>query len=352
VDRAAEKVVLLLGSTLLALGVAEALFRMFDVRGYHEPRKNRDEQLALLPEADRVPGVSVQYRPYAEFAHVYDSNPRGTFDDDNSIGYRLNRFGFRSPDVELAKPRGVKRVVLLGDSFTFGQGVWLEDTLSYRLEGLLNTDVPADTQVLNFAVGGWGSRDEILYLESEGMAFEPDLVVVVYVLNDARYAGGLDLWREFREQYQKRGLEWSYLASYFYAAVGRRTLARRYVEDLVEESQQQSEKWRRSFADLNRGREIAAAGGARFAVAIFPFLYDLDETYPFRALHQKLVEYCRWNNIPVLDLFDAFQGHEYADLWVHPSDQHPNEEGHRIAADALADFIAREGLLKDLSPHP
>ncbi len=74
---AAQKLLLLLGSTLLALGVAEALFRMFDVRGYHEPRKERDEHLALLPEADRVPGVSAQYRPYAEFAHVYDSTPHG-----------------------------------------------------------------------------------------------------------------------------------------------------------------------------------------------------------------------------------------------------------------------------------
>jgi lysophospholipase L1-like esterase len=324
----------------VALLVAEGLFRMLNLRGYHEPRVERDKHLALLTGgAGRVPGVSLQFRPYAEFAHVYDSNPRGTFDAENAVRYRMNRHGFRGADISLAKSDDVTRVVLLGDSFAFGAGVPLEDTLGFQLEGLLNAGPMSDNQVVTFAVGGWGTRDQILYLEHQGLEFEPDLVVVVYVLNDAGYAGGLDLWREFREQYQNRRLESSYLASSLYATVARRTLARRYVADLVEVSGTKREKWQESFSYLSRGQRLARARGAEFAVAIFPFLYDLDESYPFRSLHEKVVAYCVWNGIPVLDLFDAFEGRDYADLWVHPSDQHPNEQAHRIAAHALFDFI-------------
>ena len=47
----------------------------------------------------------------------------------------------------------------------------------------------------------------------------------------------------------------------------------------------------------------------------------------------------------VLDLQPAFAGHDGPELWVHPTNQHPNEIGHRIAGTALYEFLAREGLL-------
>ncbi len=82
---------------------------MLDLRGYHEPRVERDKHLALLTGGPgRVPGVSLQFRPYAEFAHVYDSNPRGTFDTENAVRYRMNRHGFRGADISREKPYGVR----------------------------------------------------------------------------------------------------------------------------------------------------------------------------------------------------------------------------------------------------
>jgi lysophospholipase L1-like esterase len=348
IQSAALRLCLLLGSTLIALLAAELLFRAFDLRGYHERRQERGLQSAILrDEGKRVPGVKVQYRPHAQFEHVYDNDPRGYFGADHSIRYRLNRHGFRGLDWEREKAPGVRRVVLLGDSFTFGEGVRLEHTLGARLEEILSADSDAATEVLTFAVGGWGTHDQVNFLEHAGIGFDPDLVIVVYVLNDAEYAGGLDLWRRFREQYQNRRLQGSYLASALYAGFARRRLARAYIEDLVGRSQAQREDWARSFGDLARGRRIATSAGARFAVAIFPFLYELDASYPFRPLHEMVAQFCLWNGIQVLDLFDAFEGRSYAELWVHPSDQHPNEDGHRIAAEALADFVRKEQLLPD-----
>ncbi len=177
------------------------------------------------------------------------------------------------------------------------------------------------------------------------MGFDPDLVVVVYVLNDAHYAGGLDLWEGFRRQYENRSLKRSYLASTVYAVIARRTLARKYVEDLVGNASGAESKWLASFSDLRRGRKIAETHGARYAVAIYPFLYALDESHPFRPIHRRIVEYCNRNGIEVVDLFDAFDGRSDTDLWVHPSDPHPNEEGQRIAAEALATFVREHGLL-------
>jgi hypothetical protein len=57
-------------------------------------------------------------------------------------------------------------------------------------------------------------------------------------------------------------------------------------------------------------------------------------------------ETARTNEIPYMDLLDRFKGERYIDLWVHPSDQHPNHREHAIAAAAMADFLIDRGLLE------
>ena len=100
---------------------------------------------------------------------------------------------------------------------------------------------------------------------------------------------------------------------------------------------------------LSRGKTIAERIGTRYAVVLFPFMYHLDESYPFRELHEMVRTASAEANIRFHDLLPAFEGHPYADLWVHPSDQHPNDEGHRIAAEAIAQFVLADGLL---APDP
>ncbi|MCH7707054.1 MAG: SGNH/GDSL hydrolase family protein [Myxococcales bacterium] len=161
----AANVLLLLFSVAIVLAIAEAGFRAFEVRGWHEQRKEPGKRQAFRDPNELSPGVRVQFQPGVSFAHVYDSNPRGYFDDQNRITYEFNNYGFRGPDFEVAKPPGTRRAVLLGDSFTFGAGVHFEDTLGAQLQRLLNADSRTPVEVLSFAVGGWGTSDEINYLE-------------------------------------------------------------------------------------------------------------------------------------------------------------------------------------------
>ena len=103
-------------------------------------------------------------------------------------------------------------------------------------------------------------------------------------------------------------------------------------------------KWQASFAELDRGNALAAANGARFAVAILPFMYDLTD-YPFLPVNRMIEAHCQKRGMPVRDLLPAFAGRKHEDLWVHPSDPHPNEIGHQLIAAGLADFILQERLL-------
>ena len=104
-------------------------------------------------------------------------------------------------------------------------------------------------------------------------------------------------------------------------------------------------KWLRAFTQLARGKELAASVGSGYAIVVFPFMFQLDDDYPLRDIHGMVEDVATREQIPYLDLLDAFAGHDYVSLWVHPSDQHPNELGHEIAADAMAEFLIREGLI-------
>jgi hypothetical protein len=85
-------------------------------------------------------------------------------------GYRGRR------DVPATKPPGRMRVVALGDSFTFGEGVGDEDTWVHQL-GVLH---PA-MEPVNLGVHAYGHDQMLLTLREEGPWLQPDLVLVGFV---------------------------------------------------------------------------------------------------------------------------------------------------------------------------
>jgi hypothetical protein len=102
------------------------------------------------------------------------------------IEYRINSKGLRDDETNYAKPGGTFRIVLIGDSRTFGFGVPIDKHFSTLLEGYFK-----DVEVVNMGVGGFGVDQELLYLRSEGFRYEPD-VVLAYVAHygDHRHMHG------------------------------------------------------------------------------------------------------------------------------------------------------------------
>jgi hypothetical protein len=97
----------------------------------------------------------------------------------------FNAMGFRDDDHQLAKPRGVKRIVVIGDSFCEAIQVNLEDTFHQLLEAMLNERGPDTWEVINLGVGDFGTAQAHIALMEYGLAFEPDLVIQqIFPLND------------------------------------------------------------------------------------------------------------------------------------------------------------------------
>ncbi len=93
---------------------------------------------------------------------------------------RINSHGFRDVERTRAKPSGVYRIAVLGDSYAEAMQVELQDTFCSQLERLLNQKDRA-VEVLPFGVGGYGTGQEYLMLEHDVLAFEPDMVLLAFL---------------------------------------------------------------------------------------------------------------------------------------------------------------------------
>jgi GDSL-like lipase/acylhydrolase family protein len=97
----------------------------------------------------------------------------------NSLGFRDNR------EYQLAKPPGTFRIIVLGDSVTFGHGTLYETTYPYLLEQQLKEWRPeTNWQVWNLGVPGYNTGQELALLQRVGPQYQPDLVIVGFFLND------------------------------------------------------------------------------------------------------------------------------------------------------------------------
>lgn len=146
--RMGKKLISLLVSVLLALALAEAGLRL---TGY---------DVNLHPQWKFHPSLGWVVDPHA-----------------NSID-SVQPDGFRHLAMTVAKPEGVRRLLVLGDSFGLGTAVPYAQTFPGVLESLLNQASAETWQVVNLSVDDWGSAQQLIALQEIGLAYEPDLVVL------------------------------------------------------------------------------------------------------------------------------------------------------------------------------
>lgn len=304
--------------------------------------------------------VMGEYVPNSKFKVTYSSNPRGYFDADNGVIFKINSLGLRGPEVTENKPSNTLRILGLGDSFAFGEGVRDEDTFLRRLEHSLNANPVngALVEVLNAGTQGYNSRDEVLYLEHRWLKLAPDVVLISFYLNDAYTDDTFWIRGEGLGIYlaEPQGLaQYSYVIDLIKHEYGARKIRRSmqtYYSHAYFSQPQRSFRpiggvnadWHASRTALEHAVKLSHAKGFKIALVIFPEFQALDKEYPFEQIHSLVKNSCTSFGMPVLDLLDTYRGYVDRDLWVHPSDHHPNEIAHKMAADAI-DVFLRQNIL-------
>jgi len=119
----------------------------------------------------------------------YRMRPKGFGHFGKVIGRSLvaqtNSHGHRDDETPLKKPEGMFRVLVLGDSMTFGTNVRQEQAYSQVLEVELRQAFGASIEVVSTGVGGWTPFQYAQYYIHYGHEFSPDLILVgFFVGND------------------------------------------------------------------------------------------------------------------------------------------------------------------------
>jgi lysophospholipase L1-like esterase len=97
-----------------------------------------------------------------------------------SVHYTTNSLGYRGPEFELAKPADTYRILMLGDSITFGWGVEDNQTFSYLLPELLDHQFQGKKlEIINAGYhDGYAVDNYYVYLKNQGLALNPDLIIL------------------------------------------------------------------------------------------------------------------------------------------------------------------------------
>lgn len=104
--------------------------------------------------------------------------------DLGSFRMRTNSLGFRGPEVQQPKPADVYRILVLGDSVAFGWGVDEDVTFLRRFEREWNDTHDRRIEIVNAGHLVYDSVQQWALLRDQGLALQPDLVLLVYVVND------------------------------------------------------------------------------------------------------------------------------------------------------------------------
>lgn len=311
----------------LSMVAAEAALRFLGLPAEYAPgRETLDpEWNRLIHRPSSIPGLDYELSPNLD---------RRMF----GVRVRTNRFGMRGPEVGLEKPKGVFRIVALGDSITFGWKVEEEEAWPIQLAIMLNA-AGVRAEALNLGVSGFNARDETTIFLQRGKDFDPDLVVLGYCLNDPEYEPVQPLSAFYRDPswWQRSNL----LRMAMKAA--RSVRVRAYGNgDYQLFLHRYPPAWttvKNSFARLgmwSREHKVPAL------VIIFPDLSVPAADYPYAAIHEQVGDEARRDGLSVLDLRAVYDGRPRESMRIADDDAHPSSAGQRLAAEAVRDFILRQ----------
>lgn len=329
-----------IGGGVVVLVMAEIVVRIFGL-GPQPFSPRRFEPHGAIPFMT-IPNGPIAYQPNVTFASVYDlaGDTRGYLGPTGRVPYHINSYGLRGPEIPVKKQPGSYRVVCLGDSLTFGEGVKYADTYPAQLQARLAAAMPDRlVEVLNAGVQTHATGDEAALFLLRCSQFQPDLVVLGFYLNDATDV------RQTVHQNDQWTKSWDSSAlsrvSRLWDIFARVRRARQLQDEFLEATRAgfDSARWSDCKTILRGMEKISREDGFRFVIVVFPVFWQLDGGYPFAEIHTKIAAFCDQAGIECVDLLETYRNRPSQSLWVHPTDRHPNEIAHHLAAKRIASYL-------------
>ena len=344
---------------------------------------------ARLPRdvTERHPEIGRRFQPDLQ-EHIY--NPEAAA----AVYFQTNQFGFRGPKISEKKPAGVKRVAVLGDSYTASEGLSEDRTFCAQLQRLLNKSEAANTwEILNFGMPGSGTGQELALYRHVVRKLNVDIVLIAFGnATDIRDNSGEltsnpliqfavdeqgDLVQHARTEGQVSLSNWLNRNSrfYYWQKPKVRMLTRHLVQSagiqhgrqliyLSHEPPAYTRAWKLTERILDVFDDECRADGCRLYVAAMPSAWQARKTH-FEELQEKhhdleldplhpdhrLRDICRRLHIPYRTLTTVFRDYEQSaaggarsqDLFFNGR-HHFNDRGSQVIAKELSGWLKTRRL--------
>lgn len=295
--------------------------------------------LRLFGPAEKLPRV-IFVEPDADLIWRLKPTPAGP--------YQTNAHGFRDDELRLGADR---KILLLGDSVTWGDGVLREHSYPFLLEGKLVAGDPGRSfEVINAGVPGYSTFQELALAQRLVPELRPDLIVLQFCLNDvveryttvAEYGGegtflGVDTRATVKGVYGWM-LRHSRAFAWFGGVV--QGLARdREAYDVRKLAQdplgpELEAAWERTLAELDGIRRVAERHHVPFVLLVVPYLFQLEGLDVWSQPQRRLQAYATTHGVPIIDLLPQFVAERQRLLFKDES--HLSLPGHEFTAQILA----------------
>jgi lysophospholipase L1-like esterase len=252
----------------------------------------------------------------------------------NSLGFRDSRIGPKRPDRY--------RIVIIGDSLTFGQGIAERD----RFSDVIQSRLGPGYEVLNFGTRAHNLRHHVRTLE-RALAVQPDFILLQLYENDFETAR---MRRPVTDTLVSPALDRSLTRSFVLYRLSSTAyirlqqslgLSEEYSHYMARHLENPDARDARESTDMLRafiaGSHVA---GVPVGAVMFPALWAFGRRYPFTYLHERVTTICQEQQISCLDLFEEFAHDKNPSrLWVDAFDAHPNKEANARAARQILYFF-------------
>ena len=105
--------------------------------------------------------------------------------DEFNVSISTNSLGYRDYEFTIEKPGDIYRILMVGDSTTYGFGVEIDETYIKILEKYLNKGGNKRYSVINAGFKSGRSPDtEYLFIKNEGISLNPDMIMVGFFIGD------------------------------------------------------------------------------------------------------------------------------------------------------------------------
>lgn len=264
--------------------------------------------------------------------------------------------GLRGKAFEVAKKDRVLRIVVLGDSFAYGQGVLPYDKrFPEQALALFQERYPGlEVEMINTGIAGQDLIQHNRYLTSSVLALKPDFVLYQWYVNDMNttyddlsvlITPPLIANAKWHKMLTEKSVLY-FLLQRTWGQIRTQLGWQRNVNEyfIAKFSDPQSSQSLAANEQLNKLLNRLQEEKIPHGIVLFPSLDTQMSGYQLGFLHQQVLGVCKEHEIGCLDLRQAYGKYDdqVKELWANIFDHHPSALAHRVAAEEIVDFFGAE----------